>query len=129
MSRVNLPYSRSAITNLAKKIFHGLDQLFPPLGTSSNGNNVKVSYCSTQNVKNIIRSHNKKMINCSNHHALLHNCVEKQKFVHWSENAKLKLKFVNVFPTSSHPDKAYLGTPKVYFKNRFYKHIRLNNSN
>ena len=54
---------------------------------------------------------------------------EKQKFVHWSENAKLKLKFVNVFPTSSHPDKAYLGTPKVYFKNRFYKHIRLNNPN
>ena len=63
------------------------------------------------------------MINCGKHHAFLHNCVEKQKFVHWSGNAKLKLKFINVFATTSHPDKAYLGTPKVYFKNRCYKQI------
>ena len=28
-----------------------------------------VSYCCTQNVENIIRLHNKKLINSSNHHA------------------------------------------------------------
>ena len=34
-----------------------------------NRNNVKVSYCCIQNVGNIIKSHNKKLINSSNHHA------------------------------------------------------------
>ena len=67
----NLPHSPAVITNVGKKFLQLIDLHFPPsnkfhkiFGT----NNVKASYCCTQNVRNI-KSHNKKLINSSNYHA------------------------------------------------------------
>ena len=68
----NPPYSRSVIKNVAKKFLKLTGLHFPPSNKFHkiiNRNNVKVSYCCTQNVGNIIKSHNKKLINSSNHHA------------------------------------------------------------
>ena len=68
----NPPDSLAVITNVAKKFFQLTDLHFPPSNKSHktfNRNNVKVSYCCTQNVGNIIKSHNKKVINSSNHYA------------------------------------------------------------
>ena len=65
------PYNRAVITNVAKKFLQLIDLDFPPSNKFHkvfNRNNVKVSYCCTQNVGNIINSHNKKLINSSNHH-------------------------------------------------------------
>ena len=70
----NPPNSRAVITNVAKKFLQLIDLRFAPLSKSHkivNRNNVKVSYCCTQNVGNIIKSHNKKLINSSNHHEQL----------------------------------------------------------
>ena len=60
-------YSCAVITNVAKKFFQLLDLHFLPskkFHKILNTNNVKESYCCTQNVWNI-KSHNKKLINSS----------------------------------------------------------------
>ena len=88
----NPPYIQAVITNIAKKSLQLIDLRFPPSNKfhkTFNRNNVKVSYCCTQNVGNIIRSHNKKLINSSNHHEQPCNC-RKKKIVLWRGNAELK---------------------------------------
>ena len=70
----NPPYSRAVITSVAKKFLQLIDLHFLPLNKFHkifNRNNVKVSYCCTQNVGNIIKSHNKKLINSSNGGAMV----------------------------------------------------------
>ena len=89
----NPPYSRVVITNVAKKFLQLIDLRFPPSNKFhkiSNRNNVKVSYCCTQNVENIIKSHNKKLINSSNHHKQSCNCRKNKNIVLWRRNAELK---------------------------------------
>ena len=76
----NPPYSRAVIINFAKKFLQLIDLRFPPLNKFHkifNRNNVKVSYCCTQNVGNIIKSHNKKLINSIIHHEQPCNCRKK----------------------------------------------------
>ena len=88
----NTPCSRAVITNVAKKFLQLIDLHFPPSNKFHkifHRNNVKVSYCCTQNVGNIIKSNNKKLINSSNHHEQPCNC-RKKKIVLWKENAERK---------------------------------------
>ena len=67
----NPSHSCAVITNVAKKFLQLIDLHFPPSNKFHNifnRNNAKVSYCCcTQNVGNIIKSQNKKLINPSNH--------------------------------------------------------------
>ena len=79
----NQPYSHAVITNVAKTFFQLIDLHFPPSNKFHkifNRNKVKVSYCCTQNVGNIIKLHNKKLINSSNHHEQPCNCRKKEDF-------------------------------------------------
>ena len=107
----NPPYSRAVITNVAKKLLQLIDLHFSPLNKFHkifNRNNVKVSYCCTQNVGNIIKSHNKKLINSSNHHEQPCNCRKKEDcplegkcrtkniiYKVWSEHLVSLIKFTN----------------------------------
>ena len=64
----NSPFSRAVSTNVGKRFLQQLHHHFPPsnkLHKISNKNTVKVSYCCTKNVANIIKSHNKNLINSS----------------------------------------------------------------
>ena len=79
----NPPYSREVITNVAKKFLQLIDLHFPPSNKFHkifNRNKVKVSYCCTQNMGNIIRSHNKKLINSSNHHEQPCDCRKTEDY-------------------------------------------------
>ena len=61
----NPPYSRNAITNVAKSFLNLLDHHFPKsnkLHKIFNRNTVKVSYSYTESISSIISSHNKKLI-------------------------------------------------------------------
>ena len=61
-------FSRAVSTNVGKRFLQLLRHHFPPsnkLHKIFNKNTVKVSYCCTQNVASIIKSHNKKLINTS----------------------------------------------------------------
>ena len=88
----NLPYSRTVIKNVTKRFLQLLDLHFSPSNKFHeilNRNNGKVSYCCTYNVGDIIKSHNKNLINSSNHHVQPCNC-RKEKIVQWNRNGELR---------------------------------------
>ena len=64
----NRPFKRGVSTNVAKRFLQLLCHHYPPsnkLHRIFNKNTVKASYCCTQNVASIIKSHKKKLINTS----------------------------------------------------------------
>ena len=78
---------------------------------------MKVSYCCTQNVGNIIKSHKKKLINSSNHNQPRNSrkkedCPSERKCR--TENIVYKC----IASTSGHPDKVYLGTAERDLKKK-----------
>ena len=122
----NPPYSRAVITNVAKKFLQMVDLHFPPSNKFHkifNRNNVKVSYCCTQNVGNIIKSHNKKLINSNNHHAQPCNCRKEEDCPLEGKCRTENIIYKCVVSTPGHSDKVYLGTAEGDFKKRYYNHI------
>ena len=64
----NMLFNRAVSTNVGKRFLQLLRHLFPhsrKLHRTFNKNTVQVSYCCTQNVASIIKSHNKELINTS----------------------------------------------------------------
>ena len=84
---------------------------------------MKVSNCCTQNVGNIIKSHNKKLINSSNHHEQPCNCRKKEDCPLEGKCRTENIIYKCIASTSGHPDKVYLGTAEGDFKKRYYNHI------
>ena len=122
----NPPYSSAVITNFAKKFLQLVDLHFPPSNKVDkifNRNNVKVSYCCTQNVEYIIKSHNKKVINSSNHHGQPWICRKEEDFLLEEKCRTKNIIYKCIASTSGLPDKVYLGTAEEDFKKRYYNHI------
>ncbi|GFS07300.1 hypothetical protein ElyMa_004726900 [Elysia marginata] len=62
----NPPYSKNVSSNIEKNFFDLLNSYFPPnheLHKIINENTVKLSYSCATNIKQIISSHNKRIIN------------------------------------------------------------------
>ncbi|GFR61181.1 hypothetical protein ElyMa_005427800 [Elysia marginata] len=62
----NPPYTKNISSNIGKTFFDLLNSCFPPnhkLHKIINKNTVKLSYSCTPNIKQIISSHNKRIIN------------------------------------------------------------------
>ena len=94
----NRPFSRAVYTIVGKNFLQLLHPHFPPSKTFQifNKNTVKVSYCCTQNVASIIKSHNKKLINTSMKNILPYNC--RKKSVPQMVNVELRILFTNSLP-------------------------------
>ena len=111
------PYSPAVITNVSKKYLQFLDLHFPPLNKFHKiftWNNVKL---------NTHKSHNKKLINSSNHHAHQCNCRKKE---YCPLEGKCRTEYIIhecLILRSEHPDKAYLGTAEGNFTKRYYNYI------
>ncbi|QQP40972.1 Hypothetical protein FKW44_015206, partial [Caligus rogercresseyi] len=61
----NPPFSNNVRTNIGQKFFKILDHCFPPshpLYKLFNRSNVKLSYCTVKNMRQVINSHNKKIL-------------------------------------------------------------------
>ena len=71
---------------------------------------MKVGYCCTQNVGNIIESHNKKLNNSSNHHAQSCNCRKKEDCPLEGKCRTENIIYKCTASTSGHPDEVYLRT-------------------
>ena len=84
---------------------------------------MKASYCCTQNVENISKSHNKKRVNLSNHHEQPCNCRKKEDYPLEGKCRTENIIYKCTFSTSGHPDKVYLATAEGDFKKRYYHHI------
>ena len=74
------------------------------------------NYCCTQNVGNIIKSHNKKLINSSNHHEQPCNCRKKEDCPLEGKCRTENIVYKCIASTSGPPDKLYLGTTEGDFK-------------
>ena len=112
------PHSRAVITNVAKKFLQLLDQHLPPSNKfykTFNGNNMKVSYCCTQNVGNIIESHKNKPTNSSNYHAQPYKFRKKGGCAMEAKRRTKNIVYKYIVWTYDQPDKAHSGTAGRYF--------------
>ena len=122
---VAIAISRVVSTNVGKKFLQLLRHHFPPsnrLHKIFNKNTVKVSYCCTQNVASIIKSHNKKLINTSTKSTLPCNCRKKHEFPLDGKCRAKNIVYKCTAPLDRYPSKVYLGTTEGDFKQRFYNH-------
>ena len=104
---------------------------FPPsnkLHKIFNKNTVKVSYCCTQNVASIIKSHNKKLINRSIKNTLPCNCRQKHGCPLDGKCRAENIVHKCVASVHGYPNKICLGATEGNFKQRFYnKRMSFNN--
>ena len=89
---------------------------------------MKVSYCCTQNVASIIKSHNKKLINTSIKNTLPCNCRKKHECPLYSKCRAENIVYKCVASVDGYPNKVYLGTAEGDFKQRFFNH-RMSSNN
>ena len=74
-------------------------------------------------MKNIIKSHKKKLINSSNHHERPCNSKKKEDCPFEGKTRTENIIYKCIVLTSGHPDKVYLGTAEGDSKKRCYNHI------
>ena len=121
----NPPFSRAVSTNIAKRFLQLLRQNFPPsnkLYKIFNKNTVKMSYCCTQNVVSIIKSHNKKLIITSIKNTLLCYCRKKHECRLDGKCGAENIVYKCVASVDGYPNKVYLSTAKSDFKQCFCNH-------
>ena len=68
---------------------------------------------------NIIRSHNKKLINSSNHHEQPCDCRKTEDYPLEGKSRTENIIYKCIASRSGHPDKVYLGTAEGDFKKRY----------
>ena len=91
-------------------------------------NTVKMSYCCTQNVARIIKSHNKKLVNMYIKNTLPCNSTKKHKrFLNGKCRAENNV-YKYIVSVYRYPNKVYLSTAEGDLKQRFYNHRILFNS-
>ena len=87
-----------------------------------NRNTVKVSYCCTQNMSSMIKSHNKKVINKDVKESKSCNCRIKSECPLNSQCQVTDIIYECTVLSLDKPNKVYLGTAESDFKKRFYNH-------
>ena len=92
-----------------------------------NNNTVKVSYCCTQNVASIIKSHNKKLINTSIKSTLPCKCRKKHEYPLDGKCRPENIVYKCITPVHGYLNKVYLG-PAGDFKQRFQNRRMLFNN-
>ena len=101
---------------------------FPPankLLKIFNGNIVKVSYSYTQNISQIIKGHNKKVIQIKRHHQLECNCRIKTKYPLNGDCCKEDIIYKCTALATFQPKNVYLGLAEGEFKKqRYYFHTQ-----
>ena len=112
----NLSFSRAVSTNVGKRFLQLLHHHFPPsnkLHKIFNRNTVKVSYCCTQNIASIIKSHNKKLINTSIKNTLPCNCRKKHD-CHLDGKCRAEnIVYKCIASVDRYPNEVYLGHFKL----------------
>ena len=122
---LNLSFSKNVVTSVAKTFLNLLDKQFPKsnkLHKIFNRNTVKVSYCCTENLSHIIRSHNKNVINGKKPTNSKCNGRDKSVCPLDGNCQKNDVSYKCIAPTSANPDQVYLGTAARDFKKRYYNH-------
>ena len=81
-----------------------------------------MNYCCTQNLGNIIKSNNKKLISSNNQIILPCNCRKKEECPLEGKCRANDIVCKCIASATGFPNKVYLGTAQEEFKNWFYNH-------
>ena len=122
----NPPYSRSVETNVAKQFLLLLEKHFPPthrLHKIFNRNNCKVSYSCTQNLAQIIKAHNKKVLAPSPNTKNGCNCQRKDQCPLNGQCINFDVIYKCNVVTNSET-KFYIGATAGEWKKRYRNHIK-----
>ncbi|GFR86959.1 inositol hexakisphosphate and diphosphoinositol-pentakisphosphate kinase 2 [Elysia marginata] len=126
----NPPYSKNVSSNIGKKFFDLLNSCSPPnhkLHKIINKNTVKLSYSCMPNIKQIISSHNKRIINESSNKASttkLCNCRDKSSCPLQGKCLEQSLDYrATVSETNTNKIDTYIGITENTFKRRFNQHM------
>jgi len=123
----NPPYSKSVKTNVGKAFIGLIEKHFPPhhkYRSLFNKNNVKVSYSSTENMENVIKRHNAKILNSSDSEKTRTcNCPVKQNCPLQGSCLK-KCIIYKATVTSDNSKKCYYGQSEPEFKSRLANHTK-----
>ena len=127
----NPPYSTEVSSNVTRLFLNMLAKHFPPgsdLRKLFNKNNVKVSYCTTQNIKRIIDAHNKRLLAGNKPDdgvERLCNC-QKSRREHCPLQGKCLTKNLvyraDITETASNKTHSYFGQCMRTFKERYREH-------
>ncbi|GFS25682.1 inositol hexakisphosphate and diphosphoinositol-pentakisphosphate kinase 2 [Elysia marginata] len=127
----NPPMSKNVSSNIGKKFFDLLNSCFPPnhkLHKIINKNTVKLSYSCTPNIKQIISSHNKRIINESSNKASttkLCNCRDKPSCPLQGKCLEQSLVYqATISETNTNKIDTYIGITENTFKTRFNQHCQ-----
>ena len=124
----NPPYSKNVDTNVGKIFLKLLKKHFGKnhrYHKIFNKNNVKISYCCMSNIKNIINSHNKKILNkkMEENNTILCNCRNKPDCPLGGKCLSSNIVYrADVSNLSDKLTKTYLGVCETSFKTRFNNH-------
>ena len=125
----NPPYNQNVTTKIGKTFLQLIDAHFGKnhkLNKIFNRNNVKVSYSCTENIKTIIDSHNKKVLNIDDNvdEKRKCNCLRKVECplnnMCLSENIIYEAKIKSDEP--NYEEKSYIGAAGTTFKLRYANH-------
>ena len=108
-----------------KRFLQLLNKHFPPsnsLHKIFNFSTIKVSYCCTQNVANIIKSYKKRLISSNNQIILPCNCRKKEECPLEEKCRVNDIVHKCIAPATGFPNKVYLGTAQGECKKRFHNH-------
>ena len=125
----NPPFSKNVKTKVGKYFLQLIDKHFPKTHKYHklfNRNNVKISYSCMPNIKSLIHSHNRNIINPSTQQVKLCNCIKKEKC---PLNEKCLLSNIVYKATVSsnianYQEKVYIGLCQTSFKLRYANHLK-----
>ena len=121
----NSPFNKSVTTNVAKRFLNLVDKHFPKTNTLLkifNRNTVKVSYSCTENMANVIKSHNKKTTMSNEKSVAACNFRNKGGCPLDGLCQTNVIIYKCAVSTKNMTEKVYLGTAEGDFKKRYYNH-------
>ena len=118
----NPSFSKAVSKNFSRRFQQFRHHFLPfnKLHKIFNKNTVKMSYCSTQNVASIIKSHTKKLINISIKNILPCSFRKKHQCTLDGKCRADNIVYKCVASVDGYPIIVYLGTAEGDFKRRFY---------
>ena len=122
----NPPFNKAVETNVAKKFLQLIDKHFPHTNTLHkifNRNNLKISYGTTENMKQIINKHNKKLIKRKENTTMNKcNCRKKEECELNGNCLTKNTVYKATATTTSSPGKEYIGITEGPWKHRHAVH-------
>ena len=118
----NPPYNKSLKTNIGREFLRILDKNFPPnsiLRPLLNRSTVKLSYCCTENMGQIMTKHNRKILAENKDTSTSCNCRNKDTC---PVDGKCQTECVVYKATVKDNEAVYVGITELPFKSRFRNH-------